>query len=200
MSGEGFHADTYLVPPVLHELRQRFPKGGARLIDMGCGDGFAADALSKAGFHVRGFDLSEAEIAVARARNPELDLQVMSLYDDGVSIFSRPVPDAVLALEVVEHLFTPKALFAQAYKLLPSGGLLLVSTPYHGYFKNLALSILNRWDSHLDVTWDGGHIKFFSPKTLAAMAETAGFQCERVISVGRIPGFAKSMILVANKK
>lgn len=77
---------------------------------------------------------------------------------------------------------------------------MIVSTPYHGYLKNLALSLINGWDAHFGVHWDGGHIKFFSKKSLAAMATNAGFVKLKVFPVGRVAGLWKVMIMVGQKR
>ncbi len=45
--------------------------------------------------------------------------------------------DVVLAIEVIEHLFYPNELAKSAKKCLHPGGSLIISTPYHGYLKNL---------------------------------------------------------------
>ncbi|HET6892676.1 MAG TPA: hypothetical protein VFH31_16345, partial [Pyrinomonadaceae bacterium] len=73
------------------------------------------------------------------------------------------------------------------------------STPYHGYFKNLAISLCNGWDKHFHVSTNGGHIKFFSKKSVHDMAGEAGFQNITIYGVGRLPGLWKSMILIAQK-
>ena len=45
----------------------------------------------------------------------------------------------------------------------------MVTTPYNGYLKNVALAVSGSMDRHWTVLWDGGHIKFWSQKTLAAL-------------------------------
>ena len=200
MNGSEHHyADVYLVPAILRVLNEWSAGRRLRLVDVGCGDGFGASRYAEAGHEVQGFDASEIEIARARARAPDLRFEVASIYDqDIVERWKGPV-DGVVALEVVEHLFDPKAFFAQCYRLLGEGGHLILSTPYHGYWKNLAIALFGRWDEHHTVDWDGGHIKFFSKKTLAGMAQKAGFKSLRFVCVGRMPFFWKSMILVAEK-
>jgi len=123
-----------------------------------------------------------------------------SVYDDDLRDRIGGPVDCVISLEVVEHLFYPKKLFEQSRTLLVDSGLLIVSTPYHGYLKNLALSLMNGWDRHFGVDWDGGHIKFFSKATLSSMASNCGFKNIRLFPVGRIPGLSKSMIMVAKKR
>src|SRR2546425_251892 len=83
--------------------------------------------------------------------------------------------------------------------IVEPGGTLVISMPYHGYFKNLALALCGAMDRHFTVLWDGGHIKFFSIKTLSALLSEAGFSNIRFARVGRIPPFAKSMIAIATK-
>jgi len=74
---------------------------------------------------------------------------------------------------------------------------LVISTPYHGYIKNLALSVFDKWDSHHTPLWHGGHIKFWSRKTLTQLLEDNGFKVIGFSGVGRIPYLWKSMILIA---
>jgi 2-polyprenyl-6-hydroxyphenyl methylase/3-demethylubiquinone-9 3-methyltransferase len=75
----------------------------------------------------------------------------------------------------------------------------MISTPYHGYWKNLALAITGKMDRHFTALWDNGHIKFWSMKTLTILLEEAGFPDVRFKRVGRIPALAKSMIAIARK-
>ena len=73
----------------------------------------------------------------------------------------------------------------------------MVSTPYHGYWKNLLLSVAGKWDSHHTALWDGGHIKFWSRSTLTKLLEANGFDVVDFKGAGRIYGLWKSMVLTA---
>lgn len=75
----------------------------------------------------------------------------------------------------------------------------IISTPYHGYWKNLALALSGKMDAHFTALWDHGHIKFWSIDTLRRLLQEAGFAEIRFLRVGRIPPLAKSMIAVARK-
>src|SRR4051812_24802280 len=160
-------ADIYLVPEILRILKTVSGGRSLRLLDIGCGDGYGASQYAAAGHSVQGFDLSTVEIERARSRHPDLQFEVASVYEPNIVERWKGPVDAITSLEVVEHLFEPKAFFSQCYKLLKEGGTLIVSTPYHGYLKNLALAILGKWDHHHGVDMDGGHVKFFSKRTLA---------------------------------
>ena len=107
--------------------------------------------------------------------------------------------DAVVSTEVIEHLFSPHLLPLFAAGTLDKGGYLILTTPYHGYLKNLVLALLDGWDTHLTPLWHGGHIKFWSRKTLTRLLSENGFEVVGFSGVGRLPYLWKSMVLVARK-
>jgi len=192
------HAHDYLLPAVMAELQELRPAlREQRLFDLGCGNGSVAWALSRAGWDVTGVDPSSEGIGQARAAYPQLKLQLGSAYDDLASQYGRfPV---VISLEVVEHVYFPRKYAATLFDLVEPGGVAIVSTPYHGYWKNLVLAVSGRMDAHFTALWDHGHIKFWSMKTLAILLREAGFCSIRFRRVGRIPPLAKSMIAIARK-
>jgi uncharacterized protein (AIM24 family) len=74
-------------------------------------------------------------------------------------------------------------------------GQIILTTPYHGYLKNLMLAATGKMDSHFTALWDGGHIKFWSRKTLSTLLEEQGFRVTNFKGSGRLPYFWKSMVL-----
>lgn len=192
-------AHSYLLPAVSESLRKLYGNKSVRILDLGCGNGYVTAYLAKNGYEVIGIEGSSDGVAMARAQHPGLVVRQASVYDAEWPGVEAESVDCVLSLEVVEHLFLPKKLFRNSYPVIKGDGHLIVSTPYHGYWKNLALSLFDGWDRHFDVQWDGGHIKFFSKNTLRRMAEEAGFRNIRFVGVGRFPFLWKSMILIAEK-
>jgi 2-polyprenyl-3-methyl-5-hydroxy-6-metoxy-1,4-benzoquinol methylase len=193
----GHHHD-YLLPMVHRILDAEVSRGTAkRIFDLGCGDGSVAAVLAARGFDVTGVDPSPTGIEAARRALPGLRFEQGSAYDDLAGKYGRfPI---VLSLEVVEHLYDPRQYARTVYSLLEPGGLAIISTPYHGYFKNLAIAMTGKWDAHHSVLWDHGHIKFWSMPTLTALLKEAGFGSIAFRRVGRIPLLAKSMIALARK-
>ncbi|MBF7730497.1 class I SAM-dependent methyltransferase [Pseudomonas sp. N040] len=191
-------AHDYLLPALLEEmtLLKKAGKGG-RVFELGCGNGSVANVLTQQGWDVSGVDPSSEGIAQANARYPELKLEMGSAYDDLVSRYGQfPV---VTSLEVVEHVYAPRHYAATLFSLLEARGTAIVSTPFHGYWKNLALAMSGKMDGHFTALWDHGHIKFWSIATLTKLLQQAGFVDIRFRRVGRIPALAKSMIAIARK-
>ena len=194
-SGEPLCSAEYLTPEVLSICRRL---GAKRILDLGCGNGALCRELHSAGFAVTGCDPSKEGIYHSQMALPGVDFHQLGVYDDPVAIGTLDF-DLVVSTEVIEHLYHPAALPQFAFKALRPGGYLILSTPYHGYLKNLAISLFNKWDSHFTAGWDGGHIKFWSKKTLTRLLISEGFSPCEFTGIGRAPFLWKSMILVVQK-
>jgi len=168
--------------------------------DLGCGNGYLSGLLLEKGYSVVGVDASKSGIEIARdmygsrARFHCAQIDAGFPASLGLGRF-----DCAVSSDVVEHLYRPKDLISCARSLLVPGGWLVIGIPYHGYLKNLALSVLDCWDAHHTVDWDGGHIKFFSVRTLTKLVKDGGFSVERFRYFGRVPWLWMNMICIARK-
>lgn len=194
-------AHAYLMPTLQAEVarvRSSLGSAPARLFDLGCGNGSVAAFFSNEGWEVTGVDPSRDGISAANAAYPHLRLELGSAYDDLVRIYGRfPL---VVSLEVVEHVYAPRDYARSLFDLVAPGGEAIITTPFHGYLKNLALAVTGKMDHHFTALWDHGHIKFWSIPTLTTLLREAGFENVRFRRVGRVAPLAKSMIAIARKK
>jgi 2-polyprenyl-6-hydroxyphenyl methylase/3-demethylubiquinone-9 3-methyltransferase len=143
-------------------------------------------------------DLDESGVAHARKLCPGVRFEVASVCGDIGALFGQQF-DAVLALEVIEHLYDPRMFVGRVRECLRPGGIFVLSTPYHGYLKNLVIALSGKFDAHFSPLWDGGHIKFWSRRTLTALLEENGFRVEAFRGAGRLPYLWKSMILASSR-
>lgn len=186
----------YITPKVLQILKRLRV---SRVCDLGSGNGALAGALRDAGFQSAGVEYDQQGVEIARQGYPGVNFYNLGVQDDPTTVLVAEgvAFDAVVSTEVVEHLFSPHLLPVFARQIVREGGYLVISTPYHGYLKNLALSVFNKWDKHHTPLWHGGHIKFWSRKTLTQLLEANGFKVTEFHGAGRLPWLWKSMILVA---
>lgn len=168
--------------------------------DLGCGNGFLASRVAAAGHRVVGVDASERLLSVARSRyqSDRVEFRQGFIGPELSALLDGRQFDAVVSIDVIEHLYRPLSLVEAAHDLLKPGGRFIVCTPYHGYLKNVAISVLGKWDWHHNVHWDGGHIKFFSPATLGNLVRSK-FSVDRFTYHGRVPWLWRNMICVATK-
>ena len=99
---------------------------GARVLDAGCGEGYGTDRLSAVAAETTGVDLEEPVIRRAASRYPRARF-------DAANLVSLPYGDAsfdaVVSLQVIEHLHSPQEFLAECARVLAPGGVLIVSTP-----------------------------------------------------------------------
>lgn len=153
--------------------------------------------MAAMGYSVVGVDPSESGIAHARRAHKGINFARRSAYDDLASEFG--MFDAVVSLEVVEHCYSPQSYARTIHEVLRPGACAMISTPFHGYWKNLALALTGRFDSHWSPLWEGGHIKFWSEATISQLFSQAGLVDIRIRRAGRIRPLAKSMLVIAKK-
>jgi 2-polyprenyl-6-hydroxyphenyl methylase/3-demethylubiquinone-9 3-methyltransferase len=110
-----------------HTARRFSSPSGVRLLDVGCGAGLAAEALSRHGFDVLGIDAAKDVIQAARvhAREAGPEYRVALIEDLLAEGLRFPV---ITALEVIEHVPDPAAFVRVLVRLLEPGGMLFLST------------------------------------------------------------------------
>lgn len=173
---------------------------GKRVLDVGCGNGATCGMFLEKGCDVVGVDLSESGIAIAKQAFPKGRFEVLGAGADTLAVLGEAPFDIVISTEVVEHLYAPRPYATACVQALKPGGIFICTTPYHGYLKNLALSVAGAWDKHANPLWDGGHIKLWSRKTLTTLLTEAGLTEIRFEGAGRLPYLWMTMVIAGVRK
>ena len=96
-------------------------------------------------------------------------------------------------------MYSPDDIIKKIKRLMDKNTILIISTPYHGYFKNLLITIINKFDNHFDPLWEHGHIKFWSTKTLKKLLLSNKLKIKKIYFSGRFFPISKSMIFIVQK-
>jgi len=190
--------DQNLVLPTLRRFIGTMPLG-SRLLDLGCGNGALLATFAEAGWELVGVDASHSGITQARQHYPQVRFENADVCHDLTALFPPAYFDAIVAVEVVEHLYDPRRFVRNCWRLLKPAGTLVLTTPYHGYLKNIAIAVSGKSDHHYNPLWDCGHIKFWSKRTITTLLEEAGFNAFAFACRGRLPLLWKDMIVRARK-
>jgi 2-polyprenyl-6-hydroxyphenyl methylase/3-demethylubiquinone-9 3-methyltransferase len=118
------------------------PLAGLKLLDIGCGGGLISEPLTRLGATVTGIDPSERNIAVARSHaEPQgLAIDYRSAPAEDLAE-AREQFDAVVCLEVVEHVPDVGLFLKTCAELVRPGGLMVLST-INRTLKSYALAIV----------------------------------------------------------
>jgi 2-polyprenyl-3-methyl-5-hydroxy-6-metoxy-1,4-benzoquinol methylase len=190
-------ATPYLEGPVMSSAGPI--EQGMRVLDVGCGNGYWAGRFGAIGCDTVGIDPSPTGISVARKTYPDSRFEQAEITKDILTRLEEQPFDLVVSTEVVEHLYSPQSWAAGCFGALRPGGTLVLSTPYHGWLKNIVIAVANKTDFHHDSLREGGHIKFFSRPALERLLDEAGFVDMRFIGAGRAPLMWKSTVMSARR-
>ncbi|MDW8002920.1 MAG: class I SAM-dependent methyltransferase [Deltaproteobacteria bacterium] len=193
----------YVFPAVLKLIRITNLSGEAFILDTGCGGRALVKFLYAHGFqNVYGFDASPSGIELAKMNYSEISDRffVHDVYESKLPEWVPSKYDLIVSTEVIEHLYDPQTYLSNIKKWLAENGYVILTTPYHGYLKNLLIALLDKHDDHYNPLWAGGHIKFFSKSTIAKLVNEAGFQIISFCGCGRLPFLWKSMAILAKKR
>jgi 2-polyprenyl-3-methyl-5-hydroxy-6-metoxy-1,4-benzoquinol methylase len=162
--------------PVLLEL---FDPVGLRILDAGCASGANGELLKRAGAReVWGIETDAGAAGAARRRLDGVvlgDLTSVTLDDLGGQKF-----DAVLAIDVLEHLADPAAGLARLVDMLHAGGLVVACIPNVAHVWVMANLLMKRWPQKASGIFDRTHLRFFAKRDMVALLRDAGLEVVEV--------------------
>jgi len=154
-----------------------------RLLDLGCGNGLLFSHLRDTQLQLTGVDIVEEQLELAKKNNPNATF----VAEDVCKYSSSEKFDVVTSLDVIEHLYDPESYLLNIKRLLKNDGILILTTPYYGYIKNLLIALSNGWDKHHMPNKLHGHIKLHSLNTMTELLTKTGFEILEYSGLGRCP-------------
>ena len=159
------------------DLKSPRPFEGLRLLDIGCGGGLLSEPMARLGAQVVGADAAPKNIEVARLHADQVGLDIDYRAETAEALLAAGESfDAVLAMEIVEHVAEPPAFVQACHDLLRPGGVLVMST-LNRTARSFAAAIVGaewvmRWLPKGTHEWS----RFITPEELAAMMQASGLK------------------------
>jgi 2-polyprenyl-3-methyl-5-hydroxy-6-metoxy-1,4-benzoquinol methylase len=179
-----------MVPAAMTEVdaELRFlprPRPGARVLDVGCGNGAFLERARQAGWQASGVDIDPVVVAQAKAKGLDVLEGGIEQRADGVGSY-----DAVTMSHVIEHVHRPVETLRLANDLLVGGGLLWIETP----------NIESPGHARYGRSWRGieapRHLVVFSLRSIEQALHAAGFRDWRRIDR---PAVAKPILAASEE-
>jgi 2-polyprenyl-6-hydroxyphenyl methylase/3-demethylubiquinone-9 3-methyltransferase len=164
------------------------PLRGLSILDIGCGGGLLTEPLARLGADVTGIDAAEKNIAIARRHAENVGVRVTYLPCAAEDLAAQGAKfDAVLAMEIVEHVADLDAFFEAASRLLKPEGTMFVAT-LNRTVKSFAFAIVGaeyvlRWLPRGTHDWR----RFMRPSELARQLRGQGLEMKELVGVSYDP-------------
>jgi len=160
-----------------------------RILDVGCATGYISLLLTKLGHEVTGIELNQQMAAEARTYGInvlEHDLEQNLPLPDGCV-------DLVHACEIIEHLFDTEGFLKEMHRVLPPGGVLILSTPnlnsLANRFRVLFGQSLPMWGAY-PADRHGSHVRVFNKTKIIELLRRTGFREESIAGINQSRLFA----------
>ena len=145
------------------------------ILEIGTGEGVFLEMISREldsidtfyGFDISSFQLEKARIRLQK-KMPNKNLNLIQ-YDCNVEPWPMETNsiDLIVCIAVLEHLFDPHLFINECYRILKPGCLVVIEVPNIAFIPNRIRLMLGRLPITSRATgWDGGHLHYFTKKSL----------------------------------
>jgi len=162
------------------ELCRKHGAGKKALLDAGAGFGIFCEEIKR-------LSVFQKVVAVEPSHN-----LAETCRGKGIDVIEKPIEEVrpedlgpeeisvVTSFELIEHLFSPKDFVESCARLLPKGGLFIITTPNIWGFDLLLLGEVS------DNIAGPGHLNYFQPESLGLLLEKCGFEVIESITPGKL--------------
>lgn len=197
---EGDFRPLHEINPLrLDWIRQQVDPAGKKVVDIGCGGGILTEAMASAGGMVKGIDMAEAPLSVARLHQIESGIDVSYEATTAEELAAREPEsyDIVTCLEMLEHVPSPADVVRSCATLAKPGGDIFFSTINRNPKSFLFAIIGAEYVLRLLPAGTHEYQKFIRPSELDAWAREAGLQLNTSIGLHYNP-FTRDYTLGSN--
>ena len=184
------------------------PLQGDSILDVGCGDGRLLYQFRHRFSRLVGLEYSASRLAAAQ-------VQLRGLTFEGLCGSAEAMPrlptgsiDAIVSADVIEHVPDVYLAADEMFRVLRPGGVLAINTPNIAFLKKRLRLLVGRFPATSqpneglgsDVMFDGGHLHYFTYRSLTLLLQRSGFVVERREGfgpLGRLHNHWPSLLSVA---
>ncbi len=161
------------------------PVAGSQLVDVGCGGGLLAEAMTQRGAHVTGIDMGEAPLSVAKLHQLEsgLTINYRQMTAEQLAEEAPESFDRVTCMEMLEHVPDPAAVIQACARLVKPGGQVFFSTLNRNPKAYLFAIIGAEYVMNLLPRGTHEYSKFIRPSEMGQWIREAGLEMREIVGM-----------------
>lgn len=168
------------------------PMHGDTVLDVGCGDGRLLWQLRDRFRRLVGLEFSASRLEAAKDNLREYDFVAVCGSAEAMPELATDSIDCVVTADVIEHIPDVYLAADEMLRVLKPSGLLVVNTPNVAFAMKRLRLLFGRFPSTSqpneglgsDVLFDGGHLHYFTFRSLSLLLQRSGFLIERRMGFG----------------
>ncbi len=157
---------------------------GETILDIGCGSGHLLYQFRHHFKKLIGLEYSQHRLEHAELNLEEFCFMSIQGTAEDLSTLASNSIDHVVSADTIEHIPDVYKAAEEMYRVLKPGGLLVINTPNMAFLKKRVLLMAGRFPSTSqkneglgsDILFDGGHLHYFTFRSLRLLLEKFGFQ------------------------
>lgn len=173
---EGPFRTLHDINPIrLAYIKQYLNLNDCEVLDLGCGGGILSESLAFSGAKVTGVDIEQKLIEVASYHAKQQALEI-DYFATNIQDFQHAGFDAVVCMEMLEHVKEPGVIIEQCQRLLKPGGYLFLSTINRTLKAYFELVLMGEYVLSLLPRQTHDYQMFIKPSELHQYLSDAGFE------------------------
>ncbi|MGC4403582.1 methyltransferase domain-containing protein [Methyloversatilis sp. MC4-4] len=165
---------------------------GERILDIGCGDGYLLYQFRQSFRELLGLEYSPVRLESARQKLREFAFRPICGSAEKMDELQNDSIDCIVTADVIEHIPDVYEASSEMYRVLKPGGVLVINTPNIAFAVKRLRLLAGRFPSTSqpneglgsDVLFDGGHLHYFTFRSLSLLLKRNGFVVEKKIGFG----------------
>lgn len=179
-------ADLGLHEQIAEKIQSEVSLGG-KILDLGAGEGALSARLSDLGFQVTAADKDQDNFKCMQANFSRINFDSPEEVAKFVAQHEEEF-DAVLGIEVIEHVQDQWQYVRQLMRMAKKGGLVLITTPNTAsWISRLLFFFTGRFHQFADGDLSYGHINPISPWELELILRESGASQVSILPSGTLP-------------
>lgn len=181
------------VESILH-VAAKYVSCSKSVLDIGCGNGHLLFQLRAKFEQLFGLEISLQRLKQAEINLAGLPFIPVSGTAENMDTIESGLIDCIVSADTIEHIPDVYKATAEMLRVLKPGGLLIINTPNIAFIKKRILLAFGRFPSTSqsneglgsEILFDGGHLHYFSFRSLSLLLQRAGFHVEDTLGYGKL--------------